>query len=67
MDPFITIVHQEIGCKLLLINNHCYYSELRSHKQLRYFKEPSFIEVEGDDIMLHSKNGKQLLRMVLQR
>ena len=66
MDPFITIVHQEIGCKLLFMTDDCYYSELRSYKQLRYFKEPSFIEFEGDDMMLHSKNGKQLLRMVLK-
>ncbi len=63
MDPFITIVHCEIHCKLLLINNQFYYSEIKPYHQLRYFKIPSLIETDGNELLLHSKNGKQLLRL----
>lgn len=43
-NPFITIVHVENNyCKLLLIynENKFYYSENKSHRELRDFKCPN--------------------------
>jgi hypothetical protein len=62
-DPFITIVHdKDRYCKLLLLYEHSfYYSEKKKYKELLYFKNPSLIEINLDNITIHSKNNKHLL------
>lgn len=51
--------------KILVIYdlNTIYHSGLKPYDDIRYFKKPSQIEVDGEDIVLHSKNGKQLIRL----
>lgn len=69
--PVITIVHNNdksnFTCKLLLIydENKYYYSESKTCRELRYFKEPHSIETHIDRIILHSKNNKQILEYLL--
>ena len=63
-NPFITIVHNPNNyCKLLLIydDNKYYYSETKSHQELKNFKQPRSIEIYEDEIIVHSKNNKHLL------
>ena len=63
--PLITIVHNKNDgfCKLLLLYNQhqYYYSENKTHKDLRYFMKSRLIEIHNDNIVLHSKNNKKIL------
>lgn len=59
---YITIVHGEHYCKLFAIyNNEFYYSTDKSYRELKYFKQPSLIEFISEDLIIHSKNGKNIL------
>jgi len=64
-NPLITIVHNKNDgfCKLLLLYDQSkyYYSENKSHRELKYFKEPYLIETYTDSILIHSKNNKKIL------
>ena len=68
-NPLITIIHNsdDYYCKLLLLynKNKYYYSESKPHRELRYFKEPYEIEINIDSIVLHSKNNKQILKIII--
>lgn len=64
-EPFITIVYNNNNyfCKLLILydENRYYYSENKSHKELRDFKTPHLIEIHADSIIVHSKNKRLLI------
>ena len=62
--PFITIIHNvDYTCKLLILYdaNKYYYSEYKSHKQLRKFLKPTLIETHVDKLIIHSKNNRHIL------
>ena len=60
--PFITIVHGDQGCKLLLLfEDDAYYSHVYPYKELMYFKNPSNLTIRQSQLVLSSKNGKQQL------
>ena len=61
--PDIHIIFVKNWYKLLVIYNsdNMYYVDVKSYKDLRYFKTPSHIDVFDDYIVLSSKNGKNMI------
>jgi TPP-dependent indolepyruvate ferredoxin oxidoreductase alpha subunit len=52
------------GYHMLVIlagEDHGYYSSKKTHEKLVFFKKPRSIMIYPDEIVIYSKNGKQML------